>query len=64
MIRQTKYFENLRTDSDFIYSYNTKVAKIDNINQLVIVYDWYSVTTTKHINYIARLLNYDTKKNY
>ena len=64
MIRQTKYFENLRTDNKYIYSYNTKVAKIDNINQLVIVYDWYSVTTTKHINYIARLLNYDTKKNY
>ena len=63
MIKQTKHLNNLRTDNNFIYSYNTKVAKIDHINELVIVYDWYSVTTTRHINYIASLLNYNTKKN-
>ena len=64
MIKLKKYFQNLRTDNKFIYSYDTNVATIDHINKLVIIKDWYSVTTTKHINYVARLLNYDTKKNY
>ena len=64
MIQQKRYFQNLRTDNKFIYSYNTNVATIDHVNKLVIVKDWYSVTTTKHINYIANLLNYNTKKHY
>ena len=64
MIQQKRYFQNLRTDNKFIYSYETNVATIDHVNKLVIVKDWYSVTTTKHINYIANLLNYNTKKQY
>ncbi len=62
MIEQKKYLQNLRIESKNIYSYNTNVATIDHINKLVIVKNWYSVTTTKHINYIASLLNYNTKK--
>ena len=64
MITQRKYFQNLRTDTNFIYSYNTKVAQIDHSNRLVIVSNWYGITTSKHVNYIAGLLNYDIKKNY
>jgi hypothetical protein len=64
MITQRKYFQNLRTDTNFIYSYDTKVAQIDHANRLVIVSNWYSITTSKHVNYIAGLLNYDIKKNY
>ena len=64
MIKQTKYFKNLEVLSNKIYSYNTEVATIDHLNELVIVKNWYSVTTTKHINYIAGLLNYNTKKQY
>ena len=64
MIQQKKYFQNLHTDNKNIYSYNTNVATIDHVNELVIVKNWYSVTTTKHINYIAILLNYRTIKNY
>ena len=62
MIQQKKYFQNLHTDNKNIYSYNTNVATIDHVNELVIVKNWYSVT--KHINYIASLLNYRTIKNY
>jgi hypothetical protein len=55
---------NVRTDNKFIYSYDTNVATIDHDQKQVIVKNWYSVTTSKHINYIANLLNYNTKKLY
>ena len=64
MIQQKKYFQNLFTDDKNIYSYRTNVAKIDHLKRQVIVKNWYSVTTSKHINYIANLLNYKTIKLY
>ena len=64
MIQQKKYFQNLRTDSKNIYSYETNVATIDHNKKEVIIKHWYSVTTSKHINYIANLLNYKTIKLY
>lgn len=64
MIQQKKYFQNLRTDNNNIYSYNTNVATIDHDKRQVIINHWYSVTTSKHINYIANLLNYQTIKLY
>ena len=64
MIQQKKYFQNLRTDNKFIYSYNTNVATIDHKKKEVRISSWYSVTTSKHINYIANLLNYKTIKLY
>ena len=51
-----KYKQNLRQIDDQIYSYDTHVATIDgdNLNQL----GWWSVTTQKHINYVANHYGY------
>jgi len=48
-----KYVENLQTVGNTIYSYGTPVAKYKNGK--VVTDRFYSVTTSKHINYIARL---------
>ena len=64
MIQQKKYFQNLHTDNKNIYSYNTNVATIDHDKKQVFVPKFWSVTTTKHINYIASLLSYKVVKNY
>ncbi len=64
MIQQKKYFQNLEYNDRYIFSYNTNVATIDHDKRQVIVKNWYSVTTSKHINYIANLLNYQTIKLY
>lgn len=64
MIRQKKYFKNLEFNDRFIFSYDTNVATIDHNKKEVIIKNWYSVTTSKHINYIANLLNYKTIKLY
>jgi len=64
MIQQKKYFKNLEFNDRFIFSYNTNVATIDHNKKEVIIKHWYSVTTSKHINYIASLLNYKTIKLY
>ncbi len=64
MIQQKRYFQNLRTDYKNIYSYNTNVATIDHDKRAVNVGQWWSVTTSKHINYIAGLLGYEVIKHY
>ena len=46
-----KYSRNLQTDGEFVYSYYTKVAKIEG-NQLIQLGKW-STTTQKRINYAA-----------
>ena len=56
---QTKYFKNLRIDGIIVKSYNTDVAYIDHANKRVIQLGWWSVTTQKHINYVANELNYN-----
>ena len=50
-----KYKQNLKIEGNQVLSYSTHVATIegDNLMQL----GWYSVTTQKHINYIANELN-------
>ena len=63
-IKQTKYKKNLYFNMNYIFSYDTNVATIDHDQKQVIIKSWYSVTTSKHINYIANLLNYQTKKLY
>jgi len=50
-----KYKTNLTRVNDDIYSYSTKVATIDKNNLIQLGY--WSVTTQKHINYVARELN-------
>tara|TARA_R110000824_G_scaffold49549_3_gene139107 strand:- start:2800 stop:2976 length:177 start_codon:yes stop_codon:yes gene_type:complete len=50
-----KYKQNLKIQGNQVWSYSTHVATIENnnLNQL----GWWSVTTQKHINYVAKELN-------
>ena len=50
-----KYKTNLTKVNNDIYSYSTKVATIDKNNLIQLGY--WSVTTQKHINYVAKELN-------
>jgi len=54
-----KYKQNLKVDNFFIYSYGTKVAEINHIKKTVTKLGYWSVTTSKHINYVAREYNYE-----
>ena len=57
-----RYKENLRQVGDDIYSYSTKVATIHQ--DKLIQHGWWSVTTQKHINYVANELGVEIDKNY
>jgi len=50
-----KYNQNLRIEGNKVISYTTHVATINgsNLEQL----GWWSMTTQKHINYVASELN-------
>jgi hypothetical protein len=69
MIKQTKYFQNLQVVNNNIYSYNALVATIDHEAQAVELVRWRvhgrssSPTTSRHINYVARLLEYKVQTN-
>lgn len=52
-----KYRKNLAHDDNFVYSYKTKVAQIDNERCILWRLDYFSVTTSKHINYAAKELD-------
>lgn len=60
MRRFERYRENLSivrdVDGDWIQSYETKVAKIDYAKGIAEVLGWWSVTTSKHINYACKEL--------
>ena len=56
--KMNRYKENLLVTDEAIFSYLTKVAKIDHINRIVTPLGWWSVTTSKHINYVANEYNY------
>ena len=58
----TRYKQNLRRVDDKIYSYSTNVATVDYPN--LIQHGWWSVTTQKHINYVANELNLKIVKDY
>jgi hypothetical protein len=49
-----RYKQNLRIQGNQVWSYSTHVATIDgdNLNQL----GYWSMTTQKHINYVAKEL--------
>lgn len=49
-------------DGDFVKSYNTLVAKIDYSNSEIQQLGWWSMTTQKHINYVANQFNFKLKK--
>lgn len=57
-----RYKKNLKLENNFVYSYNTKVAEI--IDDNLIVNNYYSVTTSKHVNHVAKKLNLNLIKNY
>jgi hypothetical protein len=50
-----KYKQNLRQDQNRIVSYSTHVATIEG--ETLIQLGWWSMTTQKHINYVAKELN-------
>ena len=51
----SKYKQNLRQDQNKIISYTTHVATIEG--DTLIQLGWWSMTTQKHINFVARELN-------
>ena len=58
-----KYKQNLRQQGNKIISYTTHVATIDYPDKLI-QHGWWSVTTQKHINYVARELGLTVEKDY
>ena len=57
-----KYKQNLRATDDSVYSYETRVAEIDHKNRTITPLDWYSVTTSKHINHVGSEYGYEVQK--
>ena len=57
-----RYKENLLVSDEAVFSYLTRVAEIDNEKRAIKPLDWWSVTTSKHINYVAREYNYKVTK--
>lgn len=56
-----RYKQNLSiittNEGDFIQSYTTKVAKIDYATNTAKILGYWSMTTSKHINYACKELN-------
>ena len=59
----SKYKKNLQVVENTTYSYNTPVATIDFENSIIEPKRFYSVTRSKHINYVVRELNFKIKKD-
>lgn len=57
-----KYIKNLRLDGFKVFSYNTHVATINGSKLIILGY--YSQTTSKHINYVAKELNLTIIRGY
>lgn len=51
-----RYKQNLKVVGCDVISYTTKVAIIDPIAKTLTQLGWWSVTTQKHINYVAKEL--------
>jgi|TARA_R100001460_G_scaffold105183_5_gene151530 hypothetical protein len=52
MIKLDKYKQNLSIQGNKVWSYTTHVATIDG--DKLIQLGWWSMTTQKHINYVAK----------
>ena len=63
MRKFNRYKENLRQFGNDIYSYSTHVATIEYPGKLI-QQGWWSVTTQKHINYVAKELSLTIEKDY
>jgi hypothetical protein len=57
-----KYNENLKIVDNKVISYTTHVATIEGSNLNVLGY--WSQTTQKHVNYVAKEYGLTIKKNY
>lgn len=49
-----RYKKNLKVEGDKVYSYDTHVATIDQEAGQLIIHGWWSVTTSRHVNYVAQ----------
>jgi hypothetical protein len=56
-----KYKQNLKIQGNNVWSYTTIVAKIDGCDLRQLGY--WSMTTQKHINYVANYMNLNLIKN-
>ena len=52
MRKFSRYKQNLSRVGNKIYSYSTNVATVEYPN--LVQHGWWSVTTQKHINFVAR----------
>ena len=52
-----RYGTNLRYNSEGIYSYGTKIARLDLHQRTIEKLGYWSPTTSKHFNYAAHLLD-------
>lgn len=57
-----RYKQNLKADDNFVYSYGTKVAKINHKNKTITPLGYWSSTTSKHINYVGSQYGYKVNK--
>jgi hypothetical protein len=57
-----KYKQNLRATDNYIYSYETKVAEINHETRTIKPLGWWSMTTSKHINYVGSEYGYEVQK--
>jgi len=57
-----KYKQNLKASSTHVLSYDTEVAEIDHATQTIKPLGWWSMTTTKHINYVGSEYGYSVTK--
>ena len=64
LTKMNRYKENLLVSDEFIFSYLTNVAKINHKLRHIITDKYYSVTTSKHINYVANQYNYKVIRTY
>lgn len=62
-MKLTRYKQNLNVQGLNVYSYSTHVATIDHEAQTVTALGWWSQTTSKHTNYVARELGYKVERH-
>lgn len=59
-----RYKKNLRLDGTKVISYTTHVATIDKARDYLWVHGYWSQTTSKHINYVAKELGLTKKEKH
>lgn len=62
MITLNRYKQNLKIHNNEVWSYSTHVATI--VDATLVQHGYWSVTTQKHINYVADQYDLDLVKDY